>query len=105
VTRWLTLFSSFCVLAIAFALSLYCWPAIYRPLTLAYGWNFAGANAGGSIVLFLSGVLSPIVGALVDKFRPKRVILGGIFIMVVALALRAAPGGQTIPRRSVLPAD
>jgi MFS transporter, OFA family, oxalate/formate antiporter len=84
---WLTLFTSFVILTVAFAFGLFCWPAIYRPLTRAYGWTFAQANAGGSIILFLIGILSPFVGTLVDKFKPKRVILGGTFIIAVALTL------------------
>ena len=87
VRSWLTLFTSFVILTVAFAFGLFCWPAIYRPLTRAYSWTFAQANAGGSIVLFLIGVLSPFVGTLVDKFKPKRVILGGTFIIAIALAL------------------
>jgi MFS family permease len=85
--NWLTLFTSFVILTVAFAFGLFCWPALYRPLTKAWGWNFASANAGGSIVLFLIGVCSPFVGTLVDKFNPKRVILGGTVIVSVALAL------------------
>src|SRR3984885_2572919 len=87
VRSWLTLFTSFVILTVAFAFGLFCWPAIYRPLTRAYAWNFASANAGGSIVLFLIGILSPFVGTLVDRFRPKRVILGGTLIVAVALGL------------------
>ena len=87
VRSWLTLFTSFVILTVSFAFGLFCWPALYRPLTKAYGWNFANANAGGSIVLFLIGVLSPFVGTLVDRFRPKRVILGGTLIVAVALGL------------------
>jgi MFS family permease len=84
---WLTLFTSFVILTVAFAFGLFCWPAIYRPLTKAYGWTFAQANAGGSIILFLIGILSPFVGTLVDKFKPKRVIIGGTFIIAIALCL------------------
>jgi OFA family oxalate/formate antiporter-like MFS transporter len=84
---WLTLFTSFVILTVAFAFALFCWPAIYRPLTKAYGWKFAQANAGGAIILFLIGILSPLVGTLVDKFRPKRVILGGTLIIAIALCL------------------
>ncbi len=85
--NWLTLFTSFVILTIAFAFGLFCWPALYRPLTKAWGWSFASANAGGSIVLFLIGVCSPFVGTLVDRFQPKRVILGGTLIVATALAL------------------
>src|SRR5580698_5805952 len=84
---WLNLATSFVILTVAFAFGLFCWPALYRPLMRAYGWTFAQANAGGSIVLFLIGIVSPFVGTLVDKFKPKRVILGGTFIIAVALAL------------------
>jgi MFS family permease len=87
VRNWLTLIVSFVILTVAFAFGLFCWPAIYRPLTRAFGWNFAQANAGGSIVLFLIGILSPFVGTLVDRFRPKRVILGGTLIVAAALGL------------------
>ena len=62
--NWLALFTSFVILTVAFAFGLFCWPALYRPLTKAWGWNFASANAGGSIVLFLIGVCSPFVGTL-----------------------------------------
>jgi MFS family permease len=84
---WLTLLAAFVVLTVAFGFSIFCWPAIYRPLVKAYGWNFASANAGGAIVLLLIGILSPFVGMLVDKFKPKAVILGGTFLAAVALAL------------------
>jgi MFS family permease len=84
---WLNLATSFVILTVAFAFGLFCWPALYRPLTRAYGWTFAQANAGGSIVLFLIGILSPFVGTLVDRFQPKRVILGGTFLIATALAL------------------
>jgi MFS family permease len=84
---WLTLLTSFVILTVSFAFSLFCWPAIYRPLTKAFGWTFAQANGGGSIILFLIGVLSPFVGTLVDKFKPKRVILGGTLIIAIALSL------------------
>lgn len=84
---WLTLFTSFVILTVSFAFALFCWPAIYRPLTKAFGWKFAQANAGGAIILFLIGILSPFVGTLVDRFRPKKVILGGTLIIGVALCL------------------
>src|SRR5262249_5388686 len=87
VRSWLTLFTSFVILTVAFAFGLFCWPAIYRPLTKTFGWTFAQPNAGGSIILFLIGILSPLVGTLVDRFKPKRVILGGTLLIAIALTL------------------
>ena len=83
----LTLLTSFVILTIAFSFGVFCWPAVYRPLVRTFGWNFASANAGGSIVLFLIGILSPFVGALVDRFGPKTVILAGTGIVALALGL------------------
>ena len=84
---WLTLFAAFMVLTFAFATALFCWPALYRPLSKAFGWNFASTNLGGSIVLFLIGVLSPAIGFLADRFTPKAVILAGTSTIALALFL------------------
>src|SRR5262249_18755601 len=75
------------VLTVAFAFGLFCWPAVYRPLVRSFHWSFANANAGGAIALLMIGLLSPFVGTLVDKFRPKPVILGGTALVAAALAL------------------
>jgi hypothetical protein len=64
----LTQIASFAVLATAFDFSLFCWPPMCRPLTRAHGWNFACANAHGSIVLSPIGVFLPFVGIPIDKF-------------------------------------
>src|ERR1700761_2247383 len=56
VRNWLTLLTSFVILTVAFAFGLFCWPAIYRPLVKTFGWNFASANLGGSLVLFMIGI-------------------------------------------------
>jgi MFS family permease len=87
VRAWLTLFTAFMVLTVAFAFSIFCWPAVYRPLVKAFGWNFASANAGGAIVLLLIGLLSPFVGMAIDRFKPKAVILTGTALSALALAL------------------
>ena len=60
IRNWLTLLTSFVILTVAFAFGLFCWPAIYRPLVRTFGWSFANANAGGSLVLFSIGILSPL---------------------------------------------
>lgn len=84
---WLTLLTAFMVLTIAFAFSIFAWPAVYRPLVKTFGWNFASANAGGAIVLLLIGLLSPFVGMAIDRYKPKAVILSGAALSALALAL------------------
>ncbi len=84
---WLTLFSSFCTLAIAFSFGLFSLPVFYPALVRAFGWNRASVAGGGSIVLLLIGVMSPVVGWLTDKYSPKVVLLSGMCIGALSLGL------------------
>src|SRR5215472_2637650 len=84
---WLTLFSSFCTLAVAFSFGLFSLPVFYPALVKAFGWNRASVAGGGSIVLLLIGVMSPVVGWLADKYSPKVVLLSGMCLGAMALAL------------------
>ena len=84
---WLTLFSSFCTLAVAFSFGLFSLPVFYPALVKAFGWNRASVAGGGSIVLLLIGVMSPAVGWLADKYSPKAVVLGGMCLGAVSLIL------------------
>jgi MFS family permease len=95
IRRWLALFASFCILAIAFSFGLFSLPAFYPVLIKQFGWSHAAAAAGGSIVLLLIGTFSPVVGALVDRYSPKAVLLGGV--LTVALALALLSGAQSLP--------
>ena len=93
--RWLTLFASFCILAIAFSFGLFSLPAFYPVLIKQFGWSHAATAAGGSIVLLLIGTFSPAVGWLVDRHSPRAVILGGILTVGAALALLST--AQSLP--------
>lgn len=72
---------------VAFSFGLFSLPQFYPSLVRSFHWSRASAAAGGSIVLLLVGVLSPAVGALVDRFQPKAVLLGGMCLVGLALAL------------------
>lgn len=87
VRGWLTLLSSFCTLAVAFSFGLFSLPVFYPVFVKSFGWNRASVAGGGSIVLLLIGVMSPLVGWLADKYSPKAVLLGGMGTGALALAL------------------
>lgn len=87
IRSWFTLLTSFVILMIAFSFGLFSLPQFYPSLVRLFHWNRASVTAGGSIVLLLVGILSPLVGWLVDRFRPKRVLLGGMCLVGLALAL------------------
>src|SRR5215472_14290787 len=93
---WLTLFASFAILAIAFSFGLFSLPVFYPAFVKAFAWNRASVAAGGSIVLFLIGTMSPLVGWMADRYSPKAVVLGGMALGAGALALLST--SQTLPR-------
>jgi|SRR5579871_931699 len=85
--RWLTLLAAFSVLTIAFSFPRFALPRLYPALISQFHWKSASAVAGGSIVLLLIGIASPAIGWLVDRYSPKRVVLGGIVAVAVSLGL------------------
>lgn len=87
VRGWLTLVSSFCTLAVAFSFGLFSLPVFYPALIKAFHWNRASVAGGGSIVLLLIGIMSPVVGWLADRYSPKAVLLGGMCTGAAGLML------------------
>jgi len=85
--RWLTLLAAFSILTIGFSFPRFALPRFYPALVSQFHWSSASAVAGGSIVLLLIGVFSPVVGWLVDRYSPKRVLLAGIFAVALSLVL------------------
>jgi MFS family permease len=84
---WLTLLTTFVILATAFAFGIFALPPFYPFFVKAFHWNQANVTSGNAINLFLVGILSPFVGTLVDRFTPKIVILGGTCLVALAFGL------------------
>ena len=67
-------------LAIAFGLY-FSFPIFFVALLEEFGWS-RGATAGAfSISSIVQGLLSPVIGILVDRIGPRRVILGGTLLL------------------------
>jgi MFS family permease len=84
---WLTLLASFCILTVSFSFGLFSLPVFYPVLVKQFMWNRASVAAGGSIALLLIGTFSPVVGWLVDRYKPKAVLIAGTCAVAVALLL------------------
>jgi MFS family permease len=84
---WLTLFTTFVVLTVAFSFGIFALPPFYPFLVKTFGWNQASVTSGNAINLLLVGILSPFIGIAVDRFSAKAVILGGTCLVALALAL------------------
>ena len=68
--------------------------AFMAPLAQEFGWNRTLLSMGISIGAFSSAVLVPFVGALVDRFGSRRLVLPGLLLSGGAIALFAAMNGE-----------
>jgi MFS family permease len=59
------------------------------PIRDELGWSVAAITIGYSIRSFESGLMAPITGYLVDRIGPRRMALGGVFIVVTGMLIFA----------------
>lgn len=85
--RGMNLLAAFLNLTIAFSFGVSSLPVFYPVLARSYAWNHASVAAGGSIVLLIIGVASPLIGLLVDRHSAKSVLLAGMCAVGLGLAL------------------
>jgi sugar phosphate permease len=58
---------------------------IIKPLEADFGWDRASISLAVAVSLFAFGFGGPIGGALVDRFGPRRVMLGGLTLTALGL--------------------
>jgi MFS family permease len=86
---WLVVASVWLTLGVAFGL-FFSFPIFLVPLLEEFGWS-RGVTAGAfSVSAVVQGLLSPLIGALVDRLGPRRVILAGAAVLGLGCALGAA---------------
>ncbi len=59
---------------------------LFEPLEARFGWDRASISFAFAISLFFFGLGAPIGGTLIDRYGPRRVMLGGLALISVALA-------------------
>lgn len=59
----------------------------YPSLIEAFGWGADEVTRPVSIFYFALALLMPVIGALLDRKNPKRIMLGGTFIILLGLVL------------------
>src|SRR3972149_2926228 len=62
-------------------------PAVFiNPLEMEFGWNRAAIASAVSLNLLLLGIAAPISGWLLDRFGPRRVMLGSLSLLLVGVS-------------------
>ncbi|MBI4487945.1 MAG: MFS transporter [Deltaproteobacteria bacterium] len=59
---------------------------LIHPLEQEFGWSRAAIASAASLNLFLFGVAAPISGWLLDRFGPRRVMLGSLTLLVFGVS-------------------
>ena len=83
---WIVVGTVWITLAIASGLY-FSFPIFFVALIEEFGWSRGATAAAFSISSIMQGVLSPVVGTLVDRLGPRRVMLGGACVLGVASVL------------------
>ncbi len=84
---WGVLAAAFTGVMVSFApIVPYTFSLFLDPLHAAFGWKREAMGGAFALAAITVALVSPLIGILLDRFRPSRVILPGILVFAVALA-------------------
>ena len=88
-----------CVIGLAFSISptfLASMSVFIKPLAAEFGWGRTQVSAAISVSTLLLAVCSPMIGPMLDKYGPRRVILLATMLFAAAVASMAALNGNYV---------
>jgi MFS transporter, OFA family, oxalate/formate antiporter len=65
----------------------YGFTAILEPITKQFGWSYAEVSVAASLNSLIAAILSPLVGFLIDRWGPRKLIIAGAISMGLGLFL------------------
>jgi len=84
---WKIVFASFFGIMVSFAAIVpYTFGLFIKPLTASFGWHREATSAGFSIAALTLAAASPGLGFLLDRYKPRRIVLPCIVIFSAAYA-------------------
>lgn len=84
---WGVLAAAFTGVMVSFApIVPYTFSLFLDPLHAAFGWKREAMGGAFALAAITVALVSPLIGLLLDRFPPRRIILPGILIFAVALA-------------------
>ena len=83
---WLMMVAIWLTLGVAFGL-MFSFSVFLVPLLEEFGWSRGLAAGAFSLSAVMQGLLSPPIGAVVDRVGPRRVILGGVIVLGASCVL------------------
>lgn len=83
---WLVLAGAMAIVALSSG-TRFSFGVILTPLVDQFGWDRASASFIASISIFISGLLQPGLGWLVDRWGPKRILTFGLLLLGLGMIL------------------
>ena len=87
-TGWGIVAAAFLTFAVSSGL-MHSYPVFFVAFLAAFGWGRAQASLAYSASMLLTGASSPVVGLLVDRVGPRRLVMLGGVALALGLALSA----------------
>lgn len=85
---WVVLAASFLTLGVMYGVT-YAFPVFFVALVGAFGWTRASTASIFSLNMLVAGLSAPLVGHLVDRYGPRRVLPWGTILLGTGLVLCA----------------
>ena len=70
--------------------------AFFQPITDEFGWSYTEVSLGFSIRTISLGVFAPLVGILVDRLGPRKLLFGGAIVIATGLLLMSSTQTLTV---------
>lgn len=84
---WAVLTAAFSGVMVSFApIVPYTFSLFLDPLHAAFGWKREAMGGAFALAAITVAFVSPLIGILLDRFPPRRIILPGILVFAIALA-------------------
>ncbi|MFC1933691.1 MFS transporter [Chloroflexota bacterium] len=61
--------------------------AVFEPIADEFGWSYAQISLAASLQCFELGLISPIIGLIVDRWGPRRLIFGGSILICMGFLM------------------
>jgi MFS family permease len=84
---WYIVAAGFACLWVNAGMGFYSFPVFFIELDETFGWGMGRTNAGISIAMVGSGLISPLAGALLPKWGSKKMIIGGALVMSLSFVM------------------
>ncbi|MEJ2739045.1 MAG: MFS transporter [Dehalococcoidia bacterium] len=84
---WWIVGALFIIAAYTAGIAFFCFTAILDPIASEFGWSYAQISFAASLRGIESGILSPLIGWLIDRMGPRKLLVAGIAVAGAGLFL------------------